>query len=164
MTAFDVDALRRQFPSLLEADDGRTIAYFDGPGGTQVPQSVIDAVSSYYSHSNANSGGAFLTSRRSDAIAADAHVAMADMLGAASDAEITFGANMTTLTHHVSRSIAATRTEADEIIVTALDHEANVGPWRSIAGDRGIRIRTVDVRLCDCALFVGSLDCLLSPR
>src|SRR3954466_3612191 len=70
MTAFDVDALRRQFPSLLEADDGHPIAYFDGPGGTQVPQSVIDAVADYYRHSNANSGGAFLTSRRSDAIAA----------------------------------------------------------------------------------------------
>src|SRR3954451_9045541 len=164
MTAFDVDALRRQFPSLLEVDEGRPIAYFDGPGGTQVPQSVIDAVGDYYRHSNANSGGAFVTSRRSDAIAAEAHVAMADMLGAASDAEITFGANMTTLTHHVSRSIAATLTEGDEIIVTGLDHEANVGPWRSIAGDRGIRIRTVDVRLGDCTLDLDSLDSLLSPR
>src|SRR3954452_2377818 len=164
MTAFDVDALRRQFPSLLEADDGRAIAYFDGPGGTQVPQSVIDAVASYYRHSNANSGGAFLTSRRSDVIAAEAHVAMADMLGAASPDEIAFGANMTTLTHHVSRSIAATLVDGDEIVVTGLDHEANIGPWRSIAADRGITVRTVDVQLADCTLDLGSLDSLLSPR
>src|SRR4051794_6009792 len=164
MTAFDVDALRRQFPSLLEADDGRPIAYFDGPGGTQVPQSVIDAVADYYRHSNANSGGAFLTSRRSDAIAAEAHAAMADMLGAASPDEIAFGANMTTLTHHVSRSIAATLVDGDEIVVTGLDHEANIGPWRSIAADRGITVRTVDVQLGDCTLDLDSLDSLLSPR
>src|SRR5215210_1078459 len=164
MTAFDVAALRRQFPSLLEVDEGRAVAYFDGPGGTQVPESVIDAVADYYRHSNANSGGAFLTSRRSDAIASDAHVAMADMLGAASEGEIAFGANMTTLTQHVSRSIAATLVEGDEIVVTGLDHEANVGPWRSIAGDRGIRVRTVDVRLDDCTLDLDHLDTLLSPR
>src|SRR4051794_24909420 len=101
MTAFDVEALRRRFPALAIEDGGRPIALFDGPGGTQVPGSVIDAIASYYRTSNANHDGPFLTSRRSDAVVDEAHRAMADMLGAASADEIKFGANMTTLTFHV---------------------------------------------------------------
>ena len=124
MTDFDVDALRRRFPALAIEQDGRPVALFDGPGGTQVPDTVIEAVARYYRESNANAGGAFLTSRRSDAIVAEAHQAMADMLGAADASEIKFGANMTTLTFHVSRSIAATMAPGDEIVVTGLDHEA----------------------------------------
>jgi cysteine desulfurase family protein (TIGR01976 family) len=164
MTAFDVEALRRRFPALAIEDGDRPVALFDGPGGTQVPSTVIEAVSTYYRTSNANHDGPFLTSRRSDAVAHEAHAAMADMLGAGSPDEIKFGANMTTLTFHVSRSIAATMQPGDEIVVTILDHEGNVGPWKAIAADRGLVIRTVDIRAADVTLDLGSLDSVLGPR
>jgi cysteine desulfurase family protein (TIGR01976 family) len=164
VTTFDPEALRRRFPALSMFHDGQPMAFFDGPGGTQVPDSVIDAVARYYRESNANAGGAFVTSERSDAIVAEAHRAMADFLGAEGPDEIAFGANMTTLTLHVSRSIVATMTPGDEIVVTGLDHEANVGPWRSAAGDRGLRVRTAGVDLADCTLDLDDLDRLIGPR
>jgi cysteine desulfurase family protein (TIGR01976 family) len=164
MTDFDVAALRRRFPALSIEQDGRPVALFDGPGGTQVPDSVIDAVASYYRESNANAEGAFLTSQRSDAIVADAHQAMADMLGATDAGEIKFGANMTTLTFHVSRSIAATMAPGDEIIVTGLDHHGNVDPWLGAAADRGLTVRVWEPRLGDCTLDLADLDRLLGPR
>src|SRR2546421_13025488 len=164
MSNFDVEALRRRFPALSMTHAGQPMAFFDGPGGTQVPDPVIGAVARYYRESNANAGGAFATSERSDAIVADAHRAMADFLGAGSADEIAFGANMTTLTLHVSRSIVATMDPGDEIIVTGLDHEANVGPWRSAGGDRGLRIRTVGVDLEDCTLDLDDLDRLVGPQ
>jgi cysteine desulfurase family protein (TIGR01976 family) len=164
MNAFDVEALRRQFPALSIEDGGQPVALFDGPGGTQVPESVIAAIGAYYRTSNANHDGPFLTSRRSDATARDAHRAMADMLGAASADEIKFGANMTSLTFHVSRSIGATMEPGDEIVVTILDHEGNVGPWKAIAADRGLVVRTVDIRTSDATLDLASLDAVLGPR
>ena len=153
---FDPDAIRSQFPSLSVEIDGRPAAYFDGPGGTQVPQRVIDAVVDYYRHANANDGGAFLTSERSDALVGDAHAAVADLYGAEPD-EIKFGANMTTLTFHISRSIGATLVPGDQIIVTTLDHEANVSPWRAMAADRGLDVRTVDIHE-DGTLDLDDLD------
>src|SRR5688572_17029322 len=164
MTDFDVDALRRRFPALAVEHDGTPLVFFDGPGGTQVPSSVIEAVGAYYRESNANSGGPFATSIRSDSIAAEAHAALADFLGAEGPETIMFGANMTTLTLHLSRSIAATMEPGDEIVVTSLDHEANVGPWRSAAADRGITVRTLDVDLADCTLDLEALDGLLGPK
>ena len=164
MTTFDVEALRRRFPALSIEDGGRPVALFDGPGGTQVPETVIAAVADYYRTSNANHDGPFLTSRRSDAIVHEAHGAMADLLGAASPDEIKFGANMTSLTFHVSRSIGATMAPGDEIVVTVLDHEGNVGPWKAIAADRGLVIRTVDIRDSDVTLDLDSLDAVLGPR
>lgn len=164
MTTFDVEALRRQFPALSIEDGGRPVALFDGPGGTQVPESVIAAVGEYYRTSNANHDGPFLTSRRSDERVHEAHQAMADMLGAASADEIKFGANMTSLTFHVSRSIGATMAPGDEIVVTILDHEGNVGPWKAIAADRGLVVRTVDIRESDVTLDLDSLDAVLGPR
>lgn len=164
MTAFDVEALRRRFPALSIEQDGRPVALFDGPGGTQVPDSVIEAVARYYRESNANHDGAFLTSRRSDAIVTEAHRAMADMLGAADPDEIKFGANMTTLTFHVSRSIAAALEPGDEIIVTGLDHSANVDPWLGAARDRGLVVRTWEPHLDDCTLDLADLERLLGPR
>jgi selenocysteine lyase/cysteine desulfurase len=128
MTDFNVAALRQRFPALALEQDSRPIAFFDGPGGTQVPESVIEAVARYYRESNANADGAFLTSRRSDEIVAEAHQAMADMLGASDASEIKFGANMTTLTFHISRSITATMAPGDEIVLTGLDHHGNVDP------------------------------------
>jgi cysteine desulfurase family protein (TIGR01976 family) len=164
MTSFDPTPLRAHFPALGQEQGGRPLVYLDGPGGTQVPRSVIDAVSGYYREMNANEGGAFVTSRRSDAMAAEAHAAVADLLGAASGDEITFGPNMTTLTFHVSRSIGATLSPGDEVVVTTLDHEANVSPWRAMAADRGLVIRTVDIREEDGTLDLDDLDRALGPR
>jgi len=164
MPPFDVTAIRTQFPALRRHQDGRPVVFLDGPGGTQVPERVIDAVSGYYRTMNANSGGAFVTSQATDALAAAAHAAVAAFLGAASPDEVKFGANMTTLTFHVSRAIAATFAAGDEIVVTTLDHEANVSPWRAIADDRGLVVRTVDIHPEDGTLDLESLDAALGPR
>jgi cysteine desulfurase family protein (TIGR01976 family) len=159
-----VTALRSEFPSLDRVDAGKPTVFFDGPGGTQVPRGVIEAVERYYLTSNANSGGAFPSSDRSDAMVAEAHQAAADLLGSNSQDEIKFGANMTTLTFHVSRSIGATLKAGDEILVTGLDHEANVSPWRALADDRGLTVRTVDVLPADCTLDLADFDAKLSER
>jgi cysteine desulfurase family protein (TIGR01976 family) len=140
------------------------VAFLDGPGGTQVPQRVIDAVTDYLAHSNANSGDAFTTSELSDAIADEAHAAVADFLGAASPAEIKFGYNMSTLTLHIGRSIGATLGSGDEIVVTTLDHEANVSTWEAMAADRGVTVRKVDIREDDITLDLEDLESKLSPR
>ena len=163
MAAFDVDAIRVRFPALGLRYGERQMVFFDGPGGTQVPDTVIEAVADYYRTANANSGGDFATSRRSDAIVDEAHAALGDLLGADAD-EIKLGANMTTLTLHVSRSIAATLEPGDEIVVTRLDHEANVGPWRSVAAERGLTIREWDIRPDDATLDLDALADLLGPR
>ena len=140
MPPFDVDALRARFPALALEHEGQPMAFFDGPGGTQVTDTVIEAVSDYYRTSNANHGGTFPTSERSDAILDEAHAALADLLNAASPDEIKLGANMTTLTMHVARSITAGMQPGDELVVTGLDHEANVGPWLGVAADRGLTL------------------------
>ncbi len=125
---------------------------------------MIDAVVDYYEASNANDGGAFLTSERSDAVVRSARSAIADLLGAASPEEVKFGQNMTSLTFHVSRSIGATLQPGDEIVVTTLDHEANVGPWRTIAADRGLTVRTIDIRDDDVTLNLEDFERQLSSR
>jgi cysteine desulfurase family protein (TIGR01976 family) len=163
MPAFDVSAVRSRFPALGERHGDRAIAFFDGPGGTQVPASVIDAVSRYYRTSNANHGGAFETSRRSDAIVDDAHDAIADLLGVAGD-EITLGPNMTTLTFHISRSIGAALQPGDEIVVSGLDHQANVDPWLAVARDHEVVVRTWEPRLDDCTLRLEDLAAVITPR
>lgn len=164
MTRLDPSVLRPEFPALSLEHDGRPVAYFDAPGGTQVSRRVIDAVVGYYTTSNANEHGTFQTSERSDALIAEAHAAIADLYGAASPDEIKVGANMTSLTFHLSRSIGATFAPGDEVIVTTLDHEANVSPWRAVAADRGLVVRTLDIRPDDCTLDLDDLDRLLSPR
>ena len=162
--SFDVAALRARFPALAIEQDGRPVALFDGPGGTQVPDTVIEAVTRYYRESNANHGGTFLTSRRSDQWVEESRAALADLLHAADPSEIKFGANMTSLTMHVARSIGATMREGDELVVTKLDHEANVGPWRAIARDRGLVVREVDVRTDDVTLDIEAFDAALHGR
>ncbi|MGH2512831.1 MAG: aminotransferase class V-fold PLP-dependent enzyme, partial [Candidatus Limnocylindrales bacterium] len=164
MTAFDAAELRTEFPALALEVEGTPLAFFDGPGGTQVPQRVIDAVAGYYRSSNANDGGAFVTSQRNDAIVAEAHRALADFLNAGSPHEIKFGANMTTLTFHLSRSIGATLAPGDEVIVTTLDHEANVSPWQAMAVDHELTVRTVDIRPDDGTLDLDDLRSKLSER
>jgi len=163
MTTLDIDALRLRFPALAVSHGDRPLVFFDGPGGTQVPDAVIDAVGDYYRTSNANHGGPFATSRRSDAIVEEAHAAVADLLGVDAD-EVILGANMTTLTFHLSRSIAAGLEPGDEIIVTGLDHSANVDPWLAVAADRGLVVRWWEPRLDDCTLHLEDLDALLSGR
>ena len=163
MTTLDVAALRARFPALALTQDGKPFVYFDGPGGTQVPETVIDAVGRYYRTSNANHEGAFATSRTSDAIVEAAHEALADLLGVDRD-EVIVGPNMTTLTFHLSRSISATFAPGDEIVVTGLDHAANVDPWIAAARDRGLVIRWWEPHLDDCTLHLEDLQGLLSPR
>ncbi len=161
---FDVDALRAEFPALAREQDGRPVVFLDGPGGTQVPQRVIDAVAGYYRDMNANAGGAFVTSELSDAMVDEAHAAVADFLGAASPTEIKFGYNMSTLTLHIGRSIGATLRSGDEIVVTTLDHEANVSTWRAMAADRDVTVHTVDIHEDDVTLDLEDLESKLGPR
>ena len=162
-TAFDVDAIRRRFPSLSRALAGRAIVYLDGPGGTQVPDACLDGIHDYLTTHNTNTHGAFPTSRESDALIAEAHAAAADFLGGAAD-EVAFGANATTITFAVSRAIGRTLQPGDEIVVTRLDHDCNVAPWLALEQDRGATIRWVDVRLDDCTLDLDGLERALGPR
>ncbi len=163
MTTLEIDALRSRFPALSRMHDGHQYIYFDGPGGTQVPTAVIDAVARYYETSNANHGGAFATSAASDMLVEEAHAAIGDLLGA-SAVEVVLGANMTTLTFHLSRSITAAFAPGDEIVLTGLDHAANVDPWIAAARDRDLVVRWWEPRLDDCTLLVDDLRPLLSSR
>jgi cysteine desulfurase family protein (TIGR01976 family) len=160
----DVAALREQFPALHRAVNGRTPLFLDGPGGTQVPRRVIDAISRYLTTWNANHGGAFTTSRESDAVLREAHQAAADLLNAPSADEIVFGQNMTTLTFHLSRSLAKTWKPGGEILVTRLDHDANVSPWVLAARDAGATAHFIDIRPDDCTLDLDDLRRRLGPR
>ncbi len=164
MPAFDPAVLRPEFPALALRQDGRPVVFLDGPGGTQVPQRVIDAVATYYRESNANHGGAFATSIRSDEIVAEAHAALADLLGAASPAEVKLGANMTTLTFALSRSVARVLRPGDEVVISRLDHEANRGPWIAAAADAGAVVREIAVDPATCTLDLATLDAALSER
>jgi cysteine desulfurase family protein (TIGR01976 family) len=164
MPAFDVDALRAEFPALARELGGRPVAFLDGPGGTQVPQRVIDAIVGYYRDSNANTDGAFATSALSDAIIAETHAAVADFVGAADPHEIKIGQNMSSLTLHIGRCIGATLGPGDEIIVTTLDHEANVSTWKAMAADRGVTVHQVDIRPDDVTLDLEDLEAKLSPK
>src|SRR5262249_42404271 len=160
----DFAALREQFPALNRVVNGRTPLFLDGPGGTQVPRRVIDAIAHYLTTCNANHGGAFTTSRESDAVLRDAHQAAADLLNAPSPDEIVFGQNMTSLTLHLSRSLAKTWKPGDEILVTRLDHDANVSPWVLAARDAGATAQVVDIRPDDCTLDLDDLRRRLGPR
>jgi cysteine desulfurase family protein (TIGR01976 family) len=160
----DLSPVRDQFPALQQTDAaGRPFVYFDGPGGTQVPQSVIDAMADYLAHANANVHGAYLTSQRSDRIIAEARQAMADFLNAPSPDEIVFGPNMTTLTFNISRAIGRDLRPGDEIIVTRLDHDANIAPWLTLE-EKGIMVRHADFDPADCSLDMEGLASLVNER
>lgn len=141
---FDVEEVRRQFPALREQFDGRPAVFFDNPGGTQAHESVIEAMVDYLTRRNSNTHGQFETSRRTDAVIEGAHGAVADLLGCEAD-EVVFGNNMTSLAFHVSRSLAGELGPGDEVLVTRLDHDANVMPWALAAEERGARVRWADV-------------------
>lgn len=161
---FDVSAARAQFPALTQAEDGRAPIFLDNPAGTQVPQHVIDAVVNYYRHDNANSGGFFATSQRTDALKKSARETLAAFLNANSPQEIVFGPNMTTLTFNLSRAIAQTLQAGDEIIVTQMDHDANITPWTRMAADCGAVVKWVRLDPEDGTLDLASYEKALSPK
>lgn len=161
-SGLDLQLIRSQFPALQEKVNGHAAVYFDAPGGTQVSQRVIDAISGYLVHSNSNNHGQFLTSQRTDEVLAQGHQAMADMLGCDAD-EIVFGQNMTTLTFALSRALGRELREGDEIITTLLDHDANVAPWRALE-ERGVKVHAVKFRPEDCTLDLDDLQSKLNVK
>src|ERR1700719_3704273 len=161
-TALELHYIRSQFPSLIQTVNGHPTAFLDGPGGTQVPQRVIDAISNYLRRNNANTGGAYATSRNTDAMLAEARAAMADFLHCAAD-EIVFGPNMTTLTYAISRAIGRDLGPGDEILVTRLDHDANVTPWLALE-EKGVTIRWAEIHKEDCTLDVEDLAAKLNAK
>jgi cysteine desulfurase family protein (TIGR01976 family) len=161
---FDVEAVRARFPALTRVgNDGRPLILVDAPGGSQVPQDVIEAVSRHYRRGMSNTHGAFATSEETDAVIGEARRAAADFTGADPD-EIVFGPNATSLLLHVSRSFAKTLEPDDEVVVTRLDHDANVRPWVLAAADAGAIVRWVDIHEDDVTIDVASFDAALSPR
>jgi cysteine desulfurase family protein (TIGR01976 family) len=155
--ALDVAAVRARF-SALDGD----LAFFDGPGGTQAPDEVIDAIAGYLRASNANQGGLFATSRQTDTLVTDARLAAAGFLGATPD-EVVFGASMTTLNFALTRTAARELEAGDEVLVTRLDHDANIAPWLELERDLGLRVRFVDAN-DDCTLDMADLERGLSER
>lgn len=162
MASLNLDWIRNQFPALSQDVQGQPVAFFDGPGGTQVPHSVIDAITLYLRTSNANSHGAFATSIRTDELILATRSAVADLLGCEAD-EVVFGANMTTLTFALSRAIGRDLQVGDEIVVTQLDHDANVTPWIALK-ERGVVIRVANIQLEDCTLDLADLERQINDR
>ena len=165
VSAIDLDlpAVRRQFPALSLQVQGRPVVYLDNPAGTQVPQRVIDRTAEYWRTMNANHGGAFITSRRSDQLIDEVRGAAAMFLNARSADEIVFGPNMTTLTFAFSRAIGREVKPGDEILLTRLEHDANVSPWLALQ-ERGVVVRFADITVPDCRLDMDDLRSQIGPR
>jgi cysteine desulfurase family protein (TIGR01976 family) len=161
---FDIQALRAQFPALNQQLNGETPIYLDNPAGTQVPQRVIDAVSHYFVTMNANQGGAFHTSQRTDEMIYQTRQKLALLLNAPNPDEIVLGPNMTTLNFALTRAIAKTLQAEDEIVLTRMDHDANVSPYLRIAEDYGLVVRFVEMKLSDCTLDMDSLEAALTDK
>jgi len=160
----DVERCRARFPALSRTVGGRRAVFFDGPAGSQVPQSVADAVFQVLTAQNANCGGVFATSREVDALLAEAHRAAAELLGTDDPGLVAFGPNMTTLTYALSRALARTWREGDEIVVTRLEHDANVSPWVQAARDAGATVREAAIHVSDCTLDLEDLAARIGPR
>ena len=158
-----LDAIRAEFPALARVYRGHRVAYFDGPGGTQVPRSVADAMTDYLLYHNANTHWAYPSSIETDALLDQARAAAADFLNASPD-EVAFGLNMTTLTFHLARALGREWAAGDEVIITELDHHANVAPWQALARERGIVLRTIPLRVDDGTLDLSVLPGLLGSR
>ena len=157
------ESIRAQFPALARREGAHPVAFFDGPGGTQVPHVVAEAMTDYLLHHNANTHWAYPTSVETDVMLASARETLADFLGAM-PGEISFGANMTTILFHVARAIGRTLEPGDEIIVTELDHHANVAPWQALAKERGAVLKWLPLDLVTYRHEAGALETLLSPR
>ncbi|MGH2658206.1 MAG: cysteine desulfurase-like protein [Actinomycetota bacterium] len=163
MEAPDLTQLRDRFPGLARTLDGRPCVFADAPGGSQVPETVIEAMASYLRTSNANAQGAFPTSAETDRLIEKAHRAGADLLGC-HPSEVVFGPNATTLLFAVSRSMARTLRPGDEVVITTLDHDANIRPWVMAAEDSGATVKWVDIRDDDVTLDLDSFDTALGSR
>jgi cysteine desulfurase family protein (TIGR01976 family) len=163
MDASDLAAIRSRFPALAREIDARPAVFVDAPGGSQMPEPVIEAMAGYLRRSNANAHGAFVTSQETDDVIADAHRAAADLLNADAD-EVVFDPNATTLLFAISRSVARTLGPRDEVVVTRLDHDANVRPWMLAAEDAGATVRWVDIREDDATVDLASFEAALSER
>jgi cysteine desulfurase family protein (TIGR01976 family) len=162
---FHLDAIRDQFPALaLPHVDGRPRVYLDNPAGTQVPQQVLDQMHHALVHCNANMGGLFQTTRQATALSHAAHVAMADLYNAASEREVVFGANMTTLTFVMARALGPQFEAGDEMIITAMEHEGNNTPWRTMAAERGMVVKTLGFDRDTYEIDLDELDALITPR
>jgi cysteine desulfurase family protein (TIGR01976 family) len=155
----DLSVIREQFPSL-----DRPAAFFDNPGGTQIAKQSLERINKYLLECNSNHGGAFATSQDSDEVLHEAHAAMADFLNASSPDEIVFGQNMTTLTLHISRSLARMLDPGDEILVTRMDHDANITPWTLVAEDRGCKVTWVDFDVEDYTLKLDEFEKALESK
>src|SRR4030088_498877 len=161
-TGLDLTWVRSQSPALAQTVNGHPAVFLDGPGGTQVPRQVIDAIADYLARNNANTGGAYPTSRNTDLMIAEARSAMADFLNCAAE-EILFGANMTTLTFAMSRVIGRELAPGDEIVLTLLDHDANFSPWKALE-EKGVIIRTAKFNESDCTLAMQDLAAKIGER
>ena len=158
-----VDEIRQDFPALARREGRHPVAYFDGPGGTQVPRAVADAMTDYLFHHNANTHWAYPSSAETDAMLDEARRAFADFFNA-SPADISFGNNMTTIAFHVARGLARGWTAGDEVVVTELDHHGNVGPWRAVAKERGLVVKTVPLDVTTFRHETNALERLVGPR
>jgi cysteine desulfurase family protein (TIGR01976 family) len=158
-----IDDIRKQFPALARVHAGHPVAYFDGPGGTQVPRAIVEAMNDYLYHHNANTHWAYPTSNETDALIADVRQTLADFLNASPD-EIAFGQNMTSLTFHVARSLGRGFNPGDEVVVTELDHHGNVDTWRSLQSERGVTIRVLPMNPDTGQLHLDRLPDLLNSK
>ncbi|HEV7990943.1 MAG TPA: cysteine desulfurase-like protein [Gemmatimonadaceae bacterium] len=158
-----VDSIRGDFPALERREQGHPVAYFDGPGGSQVPRAVVDAITDYLYHHNANTHWSYPTSVETDVLLAAARVTYADFFNAAA-ADVSFGNNTTTIAFHLARALARGWREGDEIIVTELDHHANIAPWRAAAQDRGLVVRSVPLDVSTFRTDWAELARALTPR
>lgn len=158
-----IDEIRSQFPALERVHNGHAVAYFDGPGGTQIPRSVVEAMNDYLYNHNANTHWGYPTSDETDALIEGSRLAFADFFNCESD-EIVFGQNMTSLTFHLARALGRQFKEGDEIVVTELDHHANVDTWRSLETDRGVTIRVLPMDIESGQLLLDELPDLLNDR
>jgi len=164
MPAIDIDLIRAQFPALNQSNGQASPVFLDNPGGTQVPQQVIDAITDCLINKNSNLGGAFKTSEKAGQVVEDAHLAMADFVNAKSTREIIIGQNMTTLTLHISRSIGRLFSPGDEIILTRMEHDANISPWVLMARDHDLTIKYLEFDKETYEFDLNALDDLLSER
>jgi cysteine desulfurase family protein (TIGR01976 family) len=159
-----VDEIRSHFPALERMHAGRPVAYFDGPGGTQVPRQVVDLMADYLFNHNANTHWLYPTSAETDQAIDEARRTLCEFLGATTPEEIVFGPNMTTLAFHLGRALGRGWSAGDEIVVTELDHHANIAPWRALERERGLTVRSVPFRLEDGILDLGAIAEAIGPR
>jgi len=164
VTRLDTSAIRKQFPALYRTENGRPVTWFDGPGGSQVPHSVIEAISGFLVRGGSNHGGVFTASRDSEEVHEAARTAVGDLLGVGPDDYVVFGMNMTSLNLALSRALSADWGPGDEVVVTRLDHDANIAPWLLAATDRGATVRWVPFDTTTYRLDLASLEEAVGPR